>query len=100
MKRTFRAFSSRAKLYLEVLAIKGQRAADQSVEDHAQTPHVHLRTVVLLPLNTHTHTVSVRIKLKVASFWLHLKKHRSEPERVLGQRTVENHKMCPAFLRL
>lgn len=99
MKRTFRAFSSRAKLYLEVLAIKGQRAADQSVEDHAQTPHVHLRTVVLLPLNTHTHS-ECQNKTEVASFWLHLKKHRSEPERVLGQRTVENHKMCPAFLRL
>lgn len=35
---------------LEVLSIKGQRAADQCVEDHSQAPYVHLRPVVLLAL--------------------------------------------------
>lgn len=35
---------------LEVLSIKGQRAADQRVEDHAQAPNVHLGPVVLLSL--------------------------------------------------
>jgi len=38
------------RTHLEVLAIEGQRAADQRVEDDAQAPHVHLRPVVLLPL--------------------------------------------------
>lgn len=59
-------------LHLEILAIKGQRAADQSVEDHTQTPHVNLRTVVLLPLNKHTHTHRVLKRLEAASLWLHL----------------------------
>lgn len=35
---------------LQVLSIKGQRAADQRVEDHPQAPHVHLGPVVLLAL--------------------------------------------------
>lgn len=35
---------------LEVLSVEGQRAADQRVEDDAQTPHVHLGPVVFLAL--------------------------------------------------
>lgn len=36
--------------HLEVLSVKGQRSTDQGVEDHTQTPHIHLWAVVLLPL--------------------------------------------------
>lgn len=35
---------------LEVLSVEGQRAADQRVEDDAQTPDVHLGPVVFLAL--------------------------------------------------
>lgn len=38
------------KPHLEILAIKRQRAADQSVEYDTQTPDVHLRPVILLSL--------------------------------------------------
>ena len=36
--------------YFEVVAVKGQGATDQSIQDDTQTPHIHLGTVVLLPL--------------------------------------------------
>ena len=42
--------TSSALSYLEVLSIEGQRAADQRVQNDPQTPDVHLRPVVLLPL--------------------------------------------------
>ena len=35
---------------LQVLPIKGQRAADQRVEDDSETPDVHLRPIILLAL--------------------------------------------------
>lgn len=35
---------------LQILPIKGQRAADQRVEDDSQTPDVYLRPVILLSL--------------------------------------------------
>lgn len=36
--------------HLQVLPIKGEGAADQRVEDDPQTPHIHLRPVILLSL--------------------------------------------------
>lgn len=36
--------------YLKILSVKGQRAADQRVQYHPQTPNVHLWPVVLLSL--------------------------------------------------
>ena len=36
--------------HLEVVAVEGQRAADQGVQDDPQAPDVHLRPVVLLAL--------------------------------------------------
>lgn len=36
--------------HLQVLPVKRQRPADQCVQDDAQTPDVHLRAVILLPL--------------------------------------------------
>lgn len=35
---------------LKVLPIKGQRAADQRVQDDSEAPHVHFWTVIFLPL--------------------------------------------------
>ena len=35
---------------LEVVSIKGEGAADQGVENDPQTPDIHLRSIVLLPL--------------------------------------------------
>lgn len=40
----------RANAHLEVLPIERQGPADQCVQDDPETPNVHLRTVVLLPL--------------------------------------------------
>lgn len=37
-------------IYLQVLPIKGQRAANQRVEDDAETPDVHLGPVILFAL--------------------------------------------------
>lgn len=40
----------RMRSHLQVLSVKGQRAADQRVQNHPQAPDIHFWPVVLLPL--------------------------------------------------